>query len=402
MNPALLPGARALALLLISLLGATTSLRAGFAEEFTSPLALDPAGETGWTFRTGDGHATVELTAENGIGRVSVDATADRRGIWWAIIRREITPQIDLAALAKPGTELRVEARVRPSHAPRRINLHFNTQRTTDFHGNLLEFDLPNTDQWHTISMTTRDFDGRQGDRLFVQLALMDWGLGRYHVDVDYLRVELVDPAAAGPDLGGGMPYHPPQPAVSSLRHVIPATQSATIDRREPDAVLRDWVATEPDGTQTPVLTVNGSQAVILRWDLRALAGRKAQGLGLLELTTHSVQRRAERTKDFGMVRVVEILEGDSAWEKSRVSFASLLQGHAADDVFNTQMIIDVEFADRRGEVTLITLSEPVLQRLIDGRTRGLALLPLGSINAAIFPHETGSAAPKLRLNVRD
>jgi hypothetical protein len=41
---------------------------------------------------------------------------------------------------------------------------------------------------------------------VYAQLALMDWGLGRYRVDVDYVRVDVVDAAAAGPDLGEPVP----------------------------------------------------------------------------------------------------------------------------------------------------------------------------------------------------
>ncbi|WP_148217954.1 hypothetical protein [Opitutus terrae] len=388
-----------------AVLFACVPARGEFEDPFEGPLVIDATAAHGWAFRTGDGNAVMDLTASDGAARIAVDATHDRRGIWWAFIRREITPQIDLAGLAQPGTELRVEARVRTSHAPRRINLHLNTQRTTDFHGNLLEFDLPTAGEWHTVSMTTEDFDGRPGDQLYVQLALMDWGLGRYRVDVDYVRVDLVDPAHAGPDLGGGLPYHPPVPAPSVFRHVVHAAQSATIDRREPDANLRDWAAIEPDGTATPILTVNGTQSAILRWDLQAFAGRKIAGSGgLLELTTHSVQRRAERTKDFGMIRVVEILDGDSRWQRDDVTYQSLLQGRSPEEVFNPQMIIDVEVADQRGERTLITLSPAVLQRLIDGRTRGIVLLPLGSINAAFDPGAPGQRenAPTLRFNVRD
>ena len=60
------------------------------------------------------------LGAEAGIGSIEVDATADRRNIWWAFIRHPVTPRIDVAALASNGLELRVDARVRTDTAPRR------------------------------------------------------------------------------------------------------------------------------------------------------------------------------------------------------------------------------------------------------------------------------------------
>ncbi len=397
------PVARLFRLLAASLALASTVARAEFRDDFEKPLVLDPTGARGWTCSTGDGTATMTFTSAGGHATILVDATTDRRGIWWAFIRREITSSIDLARLAQPGTELRVEARVRTSHAPRRINLHFNTQRTTDFHGNLMEFDLPQAEEWQTISMTTRNFDARPGDHLFLQLALMDWGLGKYRVDVDYFKVDLVDPATAGPDLGCGIPYRPPIASPASFKHVVAAAESATIDRREPDANLRDWCAIE-NGAATPILTVSGTQCVLLRWDLRPLAGRKIEGSGLLELKTHSVQRRTRRVDDFGMMRVVEILGGDPAWTRDTVTYDRLCRGHADDEVFNTQMVIDVEANDARGGSTLITLSNPVLQRLVDGRTKGIVLIPLGSINASFLPGGAADpeSAPRLRFNVRE
>ena len=88
------------------------------------------------TFRQGgDGYASI-----------LVDATTDRRGIWWALIKRNVSDHMDLQLLGRPDTELRIEARIRVSHAPRRVNLHLNTQRTTDFHSHLMEFDIPDTE----------------------------------------------------------------------------------------------------------------------------------------------------------------------------------------------------------------------------------------------------------------
>ncbi len=389
---------RFLASLLSSLLGLATA-HASFRDDFERPLTRDAEGVKDWNFFTGDGTATMTFDAKGGIATVAVDATTDRRAIWWAIIKREISAQIDLAKLATPRTELRVEVRVRTSHAPRRINLSFNTQRTKDFHGNLMEFDIAEAGVWETVSFTTTDFDAQPGDRLNAQLALMDWGVGQYQVEIDYFKVDVVDPAAVGPDLGAPVPYHPPIADSRGFRHALPAAASATIDRREPDANLADWSAIEAEGA-TRVLTVNGTQSVILRWDLSAFAGRKAVGSGLLELKTHSLQRPARRIQDFGILRVAEILGGESGWDDRTVTYANLCQGGSDEAVFNAQMIIDLEVSDTRKGSTLVTLSKPVLQRLLDGRTKGIVLLPLGSINAAFYPATDPENAPTLRFNL--
>jgi hypothetical protein len=45
-----------------------------------------------------------------------------------------------------------------------------------------------------------------------------------------------------------------------------------------------------------------------------------------------------------------------------------------------------------------------VLQRLIDGTTRGIAIRPLGAINASFYSmeNESGKFSAKLRFNLQD
>jgi hypothetical protein len=371
----------------------------GFRDDFDAPIRHDPDGVRGWAFFTGDGQATMTFTSAKGVATIRVDARRDRRNIWWALIKRDVAAAIDVARLAAPSTELRIEARVRSSHAPRRINLSANTQRTTDFHTNLMEFDLPEANVWRTISITTKEFDVRPGDRVNAQLALMDWGLDTYHLDIEYFRVDVVDGAAPAPDLGEPLPYRPALADPRSFRYTTPATQAATIDRHEPDAVLQDWSSIDAAG-ETRVLTVNGAQQVVLRWDLTRFAGRTAARGGVLELRTHSVRRSAAPRKDFGMVRVVEILGGDPRWDRQRVSYESLMRGQKYEEVFNTQMIVDVDVASARGSATLVTIARPVLQRLLDGRTKGLALIPLGSIDASFLAGDERARAPTLYFDL--
>jgi hypothetical protein len=394
-------GALWFAIVLMIVMSCAGSADAQFLESFDGQeLRVDPSGVEGWSFFAGDGEASMDF-AFTGEGHASilVDATHDRRNIWWALIKHKVSEEMDLAQLARPGWELRVEARIRTSHAPRRVNLHVNTQRTTDFHSHLMEFDLPEPGKWHTISMTTRDFPVEPGDAVFAQMALMDWGRGTYRVDVDYLMVDVVEAARVGPDLGEPLPYHPPIPDRSTFEHAVLAAESAVIDVANPEVNLGGWSVLE-GGSRRRLLTVSGTTWVILRWDLGAFAGRRAADHGLLELTTHSVQRDAEAMKDFGLVRVVEILGGDPSWERDSVTVASLLQGEALEEVFNPQMIIDWPVAEGSGAKTWLTISRPVLQRLIDGRTLGLAVTPLGSINASFSSREADG--PRLLFNVEE
>jgi hypothetical protein len=369
---------------------------AQFLDEFNRP-SIHP----GWTFFTGDGLATVEFKQGDGCGTMLVDATRDRANIWWALIKRDIASSLDVKRLSEPGHELRLELRIRVGEAPRRVHLQANTQKTVNFHEHLMEFDIPDT-EWHTISWTTRRFRAEPGDAVNVQFAITDWGLGRYRADVDYFKVDVVDAADARPDLGVQVPYHPPIPDPSTLAEKALVSHDSMIDLRYPDVNLNNWYGTDGD-KKVSVLTVNGAQFVIMRWDLRAYAGRKVAGAGLLELTTHSLQTMATEPEEFGQIRVTEILGGDPNWDQRTVTLDRLSLGQPLDAVLNPQMIIDERVAERRGDRTLITISRPVLQRLVDGRTLGLAIRPLGPIDATLYAseHENGRLGARLLFNVQ-
>jgi hypothetical protein len=388
----------------ILLLLAAGEASAQFLDDFSPPLVFDPEGIRGWSFFAGDGEAVMDLR-QTGEGQASifVDATRDRRGIWWALVKRKVSDRMDLGRLARPGQELRIEARIRVSHAPRRVNLHLNTQRTTDFHSHLMEFDIPDTEGWHTISMTTRDFPAEPGDTVFGQLALIDWGLDKYRVDLDYFKVDVVDVARAGPDRGAAVPYHPPVPDPKTFAVEVRAAHDATIDLDHPDVNLNNWSVREGGGRRN-LLAVGGTRYAILRFDLGAFAGRQVADHGLLELTTYSVERTSDDVKDFGIVRVVEILGGDPAWDQRTVTANRLRRGDPFDRVLNTQMIIDYPVAEGGGAKTYLTISKPVLQRLIDGKTLGIAIKPLGSIHASFdaMENDGGRQAARLRFNVKE
>jgi hypothetical protein len=378
----------------------SSDVYAQFLDNFDQ-VHTDARGHRGWAFFTGDGDATMTFQ-QAGVGQASirVDASRDRRGIWWALIKHAVAERIDLSLLQQPSNELRIEARIRVSHAPRRVNLHLNTQRTTDFHSHLMEFDIPDTIGWHTISMTTHDFAAVPGDTVYAQMALMDWGPEKYSVDIDYFKVDVVDVRRAGPDHGEHVPYHPRIPDVRVFLDSVRVAHDATIDLANPDVNLNNWYVREGTATKR-LLAMNGTQFVLLRFDLSALAGRKVADHGLLELTTHSVQRSDDAIKDFGLARVVEILGGDPAWDQTTVTTESFLRGEAIERVLNTQMIIDWPVAEGDGATTYFTISRPVLQRLIDGTTLGLAIRPLGSIAAAFYAveHDGGGLGARLFLN---
>jgi hypothetical protein len=362
----------------------------------------------GWFFFTGDGAATMDFIQKDGYACILVDATKDKYNVWWALIKRDVSKYLDLNKLKDSNYELRVEARVRVGNAPRRINFMANTQRTTNYHEHLMEYDIPDTNNWHIISMTTKNFDAVPGDTVYVQLAATDWGLGKYHVDLDYYRADVVDVNLAEPDKGELTPYHPPVPDVSTFSNHLNVAHDALINLDFPDVNFNSWHVKDQDG-EIKILTINANQWAILRWNFEKYNNLKIDGSGLLELTTYSVSKGGNYIdsygEDFGMefdrIRVIEILGGEPAWDQNKVTYNNLIQGHNYSDIFNTQMIFDSEVSDQSGNKNFITISKPVLQRLIDGRTKGILIRPLGAINASFYASENQDKnSQKLHFNI--
>ncbi|MEJ2568227.1 MAG: hypothetical protein P8Z50_05060, partial [candidate division WOR-3 bacterium] len=362
----------------------------------------------GWFFFTGDGAATMDFVQKDGYARILVDATKDKYNVWWAVTKRDVSDFLDLNKLKNASYQLRVEAKVRVGNAPRRINMMVNTQRTTNYHIDLMEFDIPDTSEWHIVSMTTKKFDAVPGDNVYVQLNVTDWGLGKYHVDVDYYRADIVNVDSAGPDKGELVPYHPPIPPVNTFLNHLDVTHDCLINSDFPDVNFNDWhIQGQEDRAR--VLTVSANHWAILRWDFEKYKNVKIDGAGLLELTTYSVAKGGNYIEtfgeDFGMefdkVRVIEIVGGDPAWDQNTVTYNNLIRGKSYADVFNTQMIYDLEVNDKPGSKNFITISKPVLQRLVDGKTKGLLIRPLGAIDASFYASENRMGnSPKLHFNV--
>jgi hypothetical protein len=389
----------------VALFSFSQAASAEFLEQFKgAKLAVDPQAHKGWAAFTGSGEATVTFTQKNHHGFMTVDARKDRRNIYWAIIKRSISAGIDANELARPDRELRLEAKLRISDAPRRVHFQINHTRTANVHINLREFDLPDTN-WHTISFTTKDFDATPQDEIFFVLGMTDMGRAVYTTEIEYIKVSVVDPSTAGPDLGMSLKYRPPMPPVSSYANAVPVFEDAIVDSAYPWVNFRAWTAYEPDeGTiGTQVLAVSGSQMIVLRWDLSKFKGRTPDGWGILELTTNSVEWAPTNLEEFGYLRTVEIKGGDPNWKRDSVTRDSLFQGKPELDVLNGQLMFDEMPALQRGQKTLISISPPVLARLISGETKGLAIYPQGAVNASFSSSQAPNPAyhPTLHFNVK-
>ncbi len=379
----------------------STIINAQFLDDF------DKDKIEGWFFFTGDGDATMDFIQMNGYSRMIVDATKDKHNVYWTLIKRDISSFLDLSKFANPSFELRVEAKVRLSVAPRRINFMINTQRTTDFHEHLMEFDIPDTSDWHVVSYTTKNLDVIPGDTLYVQLCATDFGLDKYTVDIDYYRADIIDVNTAEPDKGILVPYHPPVPDVNIFSHHLSVSNDCMINSDFPNVVFNDWGINE-DEKRIPTLTVNNNQWIILKWDFEKFKNMKVENAGLLELTTHSVQNGGDYVKtfgedlgiEFGKVRIIEIIGENIDWTQEAITYNSFMQGKNYSEVFNTQMIFDAGLSGKQKDKNFITISKPVMQRLIDRRTKGLLIRPLGAIVPSFYSSESGDEySPKLHFN---
>jgi hypothetical protein len=369
---------------------------------------FDKKESKGWQFFTGDGWATVDLIQSDGYATLQIDATKDPYNIWYAITKRNIASFLNLNKLKGPDTELRIEARVRMYNPPRRVNIMVNTQKTTDYHHDLMEFELPDT-AWHVISMTTKDLDAVAGDSVYIQFNVTDFGWDKYRVDVDYIKGDIINVKKTGPDKGIQIPYHPSIPPTSTYSNHESAQHDALINSDYPVVNLNDWHVREKEGA-VKVLTVSANQWGILRWDLQRFKNSQTVGAGLLELTTQSVSTGGNYLQAYGQqlgeefprVRVIEIFGGLQDWDQAKVTFENFMQGKPYAEIFNTQMIYDIVVNDSPGSKNFITISQPVMQRLLNGTTKGLLIRPLGAINATFYAseNEDSQVVPKLHFSI--
>ena len=280
--------------------------------------SFDGTKITGWFLLTGDGNAKLDFAPKKGYATMIVDGTKDKYNCYWTLIKRDVTSFLDLSKLKDPDYQLRVEAKVRLHTAPRRLNFMINTNRTTNFHIDLMEYDIPDTTNWHVISMTTKKFDARPGDTVYVQLCATDFGLEKYLVDIDYYRTDIVNVKEAGADKGDPVPYHPPIPKVENFSNHLIAAHDCIINPDFPEVNFNGWNVIEK-GKKISTLTIAENEWGILRWDFSSFKNVKISGAGLLELTTQSIQQGGDYIKaygeDFGIefpkIRIIEILGGD-------------------------------------------------------------------------------------------
>ena len=371
---------------------ATAQYRVDFNQGYKG---FEPNNLPGWTTRTGDGNIIFRQKFEEGSAVLIIDARKDKNNIWYAFMHQSVSEYIDFNKLLLPEYELRMEARVKPSHAPRRINMYLSS---LDAGGYLREFDLDKANEWHTISMVTSGFNFDPEKPLMTQVSLMDWGISDiFELHVDYIKVDVVNVNDEHIQYGLPLEYHPTLLEASAYEEEIIA-KTNLIDKSFPDEVVNPWITIE-NGNSVSLLQVDQSKIILLNWDLEKFKGKLVDGAGQLELSTYGLFRRNNNPKDFGLIRFCEIQNSDNS-PGNVLTYNSFTGNRGLHELVVSQCIYDSEVNSEKEGKTIVTISQPVMQRLINGESSGIAILPLGLITAVFYDENNIDLGPALRFNV--
>jgi len=376
-------------------LPATAQYRVDFNQGYKG---FEPNNLPGWTTMKGDGDVIFRQKYEDGSAVLNVDARKDKRNIWYAFMHQDVADVIDIRKLSLPDYELRMEARVKPSHGPRRVNMYLSTRGEG---GYLREFDLEEANEWHTISMVTSGYNFDPEKPLMAQVSLMDWGVSDiFELHVDYIQVDLININDEQVQHGLPLEYRPKLEKASTYKEEVTA-RSKLIDRAFADEILKPWMVIE-DNQPVSAIQVDQSKIILLHWNLEDFQGKIVNGAGQLELSTLAVFRRQNSPKDFGMVRFSEIRNTNTQWQNAELTYNYFIANQKLSERIVSQCIIDTEVDSVKGGKTIVTISQPVMQRLIDGKSEGIAIMPLGLISAAFYDETNAALAPVLRFNIKE
>lgn len=381
-------------LIIILQLTASAQYRVDFNQNYSG---FEKNNLEGWSTVTGDGDIVFRQKFEEGSVVLNIDARKDKRNIWYAFMHQNIADVIDMEKLSSPEYELRMEARIKPSHAPRRINMYLSTLNEG---GYLREFDLEKANEWFTISMVTSGFNFNPGKPLMTQISLMDWGNEIYELYIDYVQVDLVKIGEEYEQFGVPLTYRPPIKDASYYSEEIIPNKNAIIDAYLADESLHPWM-NKNEIKKFPVLQVDQSKTILLKWDFSNYKGKQIAEAGQLEISTNSLYTRKDNPKDFGEIRFSEILAVTDEWNEETITYNSFRGNKKFHEVVVSQCLIDSEVNGEKNGKTIVTISKPVLQRLVDGRSAGIAILPLGLISATFYDRNTKEFAPRLRFNIK-
>lgn len=374
--------------------------QAQYVADFNDPTTgFSENNIPGWRTITGDGEVIFKQRFDGQSVILQIDPDKDKRNIWYAFLHQDISSFIDKnkALLSKYG--LRMEARVKTSHAPRRINMYLSSLNSG---GYLREFDIPVANEWHTISMVTQNATFSPDLPLMAQISLMDWGISSlYTLSIDYIKVDVIEIGHHLSQYGNPLEYRPPLKESSFYEEELIVSDDATIDASFPDENLSHWSVIDNMDT-IPLLQVDQTKKTLLKWDFSRYRGKKIDGAGQLEIYTFSLSKNSNSPKDFGEIRFCEILHQPLPWSNEKITFGSFLNGMNLNEVINSQTIIDSKINPIKGSKTVVTISQPVLQRLFDGKSFGIALGPLGLITTYFFDRSSKSYAARLRFNISE
>jgi len=149
------------------------------------------------------------------------------------------------------------------------------------------------------------------------------------------------------------------------------------------------------------VVSLDEENLVLLGWDFSDLDEQYVPEKAILALTTHSARQiRDDNLEELGRIRVVEVIGKDNPWDEKTVTYKSFTEDKPPSDVINPQMIVDHRVSPERGATSYLTICKPVLERLINGQSKGIVIEALGEANVDFFSSESANTeySPRLHL----
>ena len=84
--------------------------------------------------------------------------------------------------------------------------------------------------------------------------------------------------------------------------------------------------------------------------------------------------------EELSQIRLVEIISDNDDWSSETITFNKFIANSTDGIIFNPQPIYDLKIPDTKNHKLYFTVSKYVINRIINGKSKGLALEALGPI----------------------
>lgn len=156
----------------------------------------------------------------------------------------------------------------------------------------------------------------------------------------------------------------------------LSAIADALIDEASPSSNFSDWSTTRGE----PLLSLDATKTVLLRWDFSQVDTSGIVGTGHLEVYTYSLFGLPDNS---GLLQIFEIQPSAPAWTDSTITYTSF----AAETPLRQSLVLITrsEIAQESLVRTIVPIPNDVLVRLQTGQSQGLALQAQGPVLPSFY-----------------